>query len=188
MQIGSLPGADLGGFIQAAELAVRHLSSVTQTPPHFVLGQIANVSAEALEQAETSLSRKVEQFKVSFGESWERVFRIALEMLGERGWDDHAGEVVWRDLGNKSLAQTADALGKFAESLDVPRRALWTRIPGITRQEITEFNKLREEDDYERQLLEKAIPSGSRESYTPSPSKGFGSGADGVSDERAPAA
>ena len=188
VKFGSLPGAELGGFIQAAELAVRHLSSVTQTPPHFVLGQIANVSAEALEQAETSLSRKVEQFKVSFGESWERVFRIALEMLGEPGWDDHAGEVVWRDLGNKSLAQTADALGKFAESLDVPRRALWTRIPGITRQEITEFNKLREEDDYERQLLEKAIPSGSRENYTPSPSKGFGSGADGVSDGRATSA
>lgn len=183
VKFGSLEGADLSGFIAAAELAVRHLSSVTQTPPHFVLGQIANVSAEALEQAETSLSRKVEQFKVSFGESWERVFRIALEMLGEEGWDDHAGEVVWRDLGNKSLAQTADALGKFAESLDVPRRGLWTRIPSITRQEITEWNKLREEDDYDRQLLEKAIPSS-----TPTRSKGFGSAADGVNGEPAAAA
>lgn len=183
VKFGSLEGADLSGFIAAAELAVRHLSSVTQTPPHFVLGQIANVSAEALEQAETSLSRKVEQFKVSFGESWERVFRIALEMLGEPGWDDHAGEVVWRDLGNRSLAQTADGLGKFAESLDVPRRGLWTRIPGITRQEITEWNKLREEDDYDRQLLEKAIPS-----TTPTRSKGFGSRADGVSGESAAAA
>ena len=85
------PASGSEGFIQAAELAVRHLSSVTQTPPHFVLGQIANVSAEALEQAETSLARKVEQFKVSFGESWERVFRIALEMLGEEKWNDHAG-------------------------------------------------------------------------------------------------
>ena len=170
VKFGSLEGGDLSGFIAAAELAVRHLSSVTQTPPHFVLGQIANVSAEALEQAETSLSRKIEQFKASFGESWERVFRVALELLGEPGWDDHAGEIVWRDLGNKSLAQIADGLGKFAESLDVPRRGLWSRIPNVSRQEITEWNRLREEDDYERQILEKAIPSAS-----PTRSQGFAS-------------
>lgn len=182
VKFGSLEGGDLAGFIAAAELAVRHLSSVTQTPPHFVLGQIANVSAEALEQAETSLSRKIEQFKAGFSESWERVFRIALEMLGEPGWDDHNGEVVWRDMGNKSLAQTADALGKFAESLDVPRRGLWNQIPNVTRQQITEWNKLREEDDYDRQILERAIPS------TSARSTGFGSSASGVSGESAAAA
>jgi len=157
VKFGQLTGGDLKGFIDSAELAIRHLSANTQTPPHFLLGQIANVAADALEAAETSLSRKVEEFRHSFGESWERVFRIALEMLGEDGEDDFLGEVIWRDLGASSLAQSADALGKFAESLDVPKRGLWSRVPGVTRQELSEWGDLKDEQDKELQIMQKAL-------------------------------
>ena len=157
VKFGQLTGGDLKGFIDSAELAIRHLSATTQTPPHFLLGQIANVAAEALEAAETSLMRKVEEFRNSFGESWERVFRIALEMLDEAGEDDYLGEVIWRDLTVSSLSQVADGLGKFAESLEIPKKGLWSRVPGVTRQEIREWSELADEQDRELQIMQKAL-------------------------------
>lgn len=155
VKFGSLPGGDLGGFIESAETAIRHLSAISQTPPHFLLGQIANISAEALEAAETALTRKVESFRQSFGESWERSMRIAAEIEGdETAASDEAGEALWRDMGASSLAQSADALGKFAEALEIPRRALWSRVPGATSGEVAEWEKIRREDDRELQLTQ----------------------------------
>lgn len=158
VKFGSLPATSLGGMIDAADLALRHISATTQTPPHFLLGQIANVSAEALEAAETALMRKVEHFRTSFGESWERVFRIAAEIEGQTSSaEDYSGEVLWRDMGASSLAQSADALGKFADSLGIPKRALWNRVPGVTSGEVEDWERIREEDDTDQQLVKSVI-------------------------------
>jgi hypothetical protein len=154
-RFGSLDESPLGGFIESIEMSVKHLSALAQVPPHHLLGQIANLSAEALQAAETSLTRKVEEFRKSFGESWERVFRLAGALGGNAASaQDNSGEVIWRDMEQKSLAQSADALGKMAESLDIPKRGLWERIPGITQGEIDYWNDLRETDDFERQMAE----------------------------------
>ena len=157
VKFGNLPGGNLDGFIASAELAIRHLSALSQTPPHFLLGQIANISAEALEAAEVSLARKIDGFRVSFGESWERCFRLALTLLGEEGGDDFGGEIVWRDLGASSLAQSADALGKFAESLNIPKRGLWSRVPGVSQAELSLWNDLYQEDNLDAELVRSAV-------------------------------
>ena len=153
VKFGSLPGGKLDGLISSAELALRHISAIGQVPPHFLLGQIANISAEALKAAELALSRKVDQYRSSFGESWERVFRITVSLLGEGSQDDFLGEVIWRDTGISSLAQSADALGKFAENLGIPKRGLWPRVPNVSRQELNEWGKLLEEDDEAKAIL-----------------------------------
>jgi hypothetical protein len=155
-KFGSLPGGRLDGFIASAELAIRHLSALTQTPPHFLLGQIANISAEALEAAEVSLSRKIDGFRTTFAESWERCFRLSSVLLDLEGGDDFSGEVVWRDLGASSLAQSADALGKFAESLGIPTEGLWHRVPGVSRAELVEWKRLADERDVDVQILQTA--------------------------------
>ena len=146
-KFGSLPGTALSGYIESIDMSIRHLAAVSQTPPHYLLGQIANLSAEALTAAETALSRKVEEFKHSFGESWERVFRLAAEMDGEAvSADDFSGEVIWRDMENRSLAQSADALGKMADNLGIPKRGLWPRVPQVTANELEMWENLADED------------------------------------------
>lgn len=152
VKFGSLDESPLDGYINSIDMSIRHLAAVSQTPPHHLLGQIANLSAEALAAAETSLSRMVDEFRKSFGESWERVFRIAAMIDGTAGADDYHGEVVWRDMEARSLSQTADALGKMAESLDIPKRGLWPRIPGVTQTEMDSWKDMREDDDPELQL------------------------------------
>lgn len=149
VSFGTLDETPLDGFIKAIDLAFRHMAAISQTPPHHILGEIANLSAEALLAAETALNRKVAEFKGAFGESWEQVFRVSAQIGGHEGADDFAGEVLWRDMEQRSLAQAGDALGKLADSLEIPKRGLWPRIPGATATELAYWEDLRETDSPE---------------------------------------
>jgi hypothetical protein len=148
----SLDETPLDGFIKAIELGFRHMAALSQTPPHHILGEISNLSAEALDAAERALTRKVDEFKASFGESWERVFRVANQIAGWQPEDDFSGEVIWRDTGNVSMAQAADALSKIVETLGVPARGAWKRIPGVTANELAEWEELYEQENAELAL------------------------------------
>lgn len=163
VKFGSLPAGPITPLIESVDMSIRHLAAISQTPPHHLLGQIANLSAEALLAAETALSRKITEFQSLFGESWERVFRIAAEMEGDAdGFDDYEGEVQWRDMESRSLAQAADALGKLREQLGIPARGLWKRVPGVTQTEYEDWEALAEEEDPAGQLasaLTRATPS-----------------------------
>lgn len=145
-KFGSLPATPLDGFIKAKEADVRDLAAVTQTPPHHLLGQMANLSAEALAAAEASLSRKVEERKHTFGESHEQWLRLAATVMGDgESARDVEAQVRWRDMESRSLAQAADALGKLAQMLQVPVEMLWEKIPGWTQQDVDRAKALAEQ-------------------------------------------
>ncbi|MFG2923891.1 phage portal protein [Streptomyces sp. NPDC048305] len=171
VKFGSLPAGPITPLIESVDMSIRHWAAISQTPPHHMLGQIANLSAEALLAAETSLARKIAEFQSLFGESWERVFRIAAEMDGDTaGVDDYAGEVQWRDMESRSLAQAADALGKLADQLGIPKRGLWKRVPGVTQTEYEDWEQMAEDDDSVAQLasaLTRATPSTDTAPATP---------------------
>lgn len=161
-RFGSLEATPLGGYIESIDMSVRHLSAVSQTPPHYLLGQIANLSADALQAAETALTRKIEEFKTVFGEAWTRVFRIAMELDGELdNAEDFSGDVVWRDMENKSLSQSADALGKLSTNLGIPQRGLWSRVPGATQQELEHWEELadKEPEVQMADAMQRALPN-----------------------------
>ncbi|MGC4928070.1 phage portal protein [Streptomyces sp. DT117] len=165
VKFGSLDETPLGGFIDSVDMSIRHLAAVSQTPPHHLLGQIANLSAEALLAAETALSRKISEFRTAFGECWERVFRVSAELAGQGETDDYQGEVIWRDMESRSLAQAADALGKLREQLGIPARGLWRRVPGVTQTEYEDWEEMAEDEDSVRQLstaITRATNSSSR--------------------------
>ncbi|MFE5971399.1 phage portal protein [Streptomyces sp. NPDC056460] len=152
VRFGSLDETPLQGFIDSIDMSVRHLSAIAQVPPHAMLGQIANLSAEALQAAEISLSRMIQEFRTAFGEAWERVFRLAAELEGALGAEDFTGEVIWRDMEQRSLAQSADALGKLREQLGIPAKGLWKRVPNVTQTELEEWDDLADEEDSVGQL------------------------------------
>ena len=143
-KFGSLPATPLDGFIKAHEDDIKALAAVSQTPPHHLLGQMANLSAEALAAAEASLTRKVEERRTMLGESWEQLLRLAAHVTGdEEAAGDFASQVRWRDTESRSLAQAADALGKLATMLGVPVEMLWEQIPGWTQQDVDRAKGLR---------------------------------------------
>lgn len=154
-KFGTLDETPLDGFIESIRLSFQHISSLANIPPHHLMGQIANLSADALTAAETALMRKVAEYRSLFGESWERVFRIAASMAGDTdGVEDMAGEVIWRDTEHRSLSQSGDALGKLSESLEIPPEGLWSRVPGVTATEIKHWEELKAQKDSEAKLAE----------------------------------
>src|SRR5690606_37750419 len=152
VKFGSLDETPMDGYISALDMSIRHLSSVTQMPPDWLIGQIANLSAEALQAAERALSRKVGEFQSVFGESWERVFRLAASLDGNTAAaEDEASEVAWRDDNRASLSRVADALVKLRE-IGVPYEGLWELLPAVTQQQLGRWKQLAEDGDEIAQL------------------------------------
>jgi len=146
-KFGHLPASDLQGFINSKEADIRDLAAVTQVPPHQLIGQVSNLSAEALAGAEAAHARKVDERRHSFGESHEQTLRLAAAVAGDMvAARDIESQVRWKDVESRSLAQTADALGKLAQMLQVPPKALWERIPGVTQQDVAAWEQMAEED------------------------------------------
>jgi hypothetical protein len=142
-KFGTLEATQLDGYIKAREADIRDLAAVSQTPPQDFLGQIVNISAEALAAAEAGRTRKGDERKHTFGESHEQVLRMAAHLMGDDdGAADFEAQVRWKDVESRSLAQVADAFGKMATMLGVPPQALWERIPGVTQQDVAEWRKL----------------------------------------------
>lgn len=139
---GVFAESTLAGYINAVAADVQHLAAITQTPPHYLLAGITNVSGDALKAAETGLVAKVSRRAAHLGEGWEEVMRLAFATVGdtERAGDVEA-EVMWRDFESRSEGETVDALVKM-RTLEVPLEVLWQRW-GATPQEITRWQTMR---------------------------------------------
>ncbi|MFG2001693.1 phage portal protein [Spirillospora sp. NPDC048911] len=152
-KFGEFGQTDLSGYLQSAEETIRHVATVSQTPPHNLLGQMANLSAEALNAARDGLNSKVAERKSTTGESHEQTLRLSSLAAGdEAGWRDTSAQVVWRDTESRSLAQTVDALGKLVQMLGVPPEVLWERIPNVTQQDVERWKAAAEKGDALGQL------------------------------------
>jgi len=136
-KFGVLDETSLEGFILAHDADIRVLAAVSQSPAHELIGQMSNLSAEALAAAESSLTRRVTRVKYSLGEAWEQTLRLAGLVMGDQSASrDFSSQVRWRDMESRSLSQAADALGKIAQMLGVPAEMLWEKIPGWTDQDV----------------------------------------------------
>lgn len=154
IQIGELNETDLNGYIASREASLRHLATISQTPAHELLGQLVNLSAEALAAAEASHRRAVTEIQTVMGEAHEQTLGLAGEEEGVE--PDPFAEVIWRDTESRSLAQVADAFGKMVQMLGVPPQALWEKlpglIPGVTHSDIDRWVELAREGDAFAQL------------------------------------
>lgn len=147
-KFGSLPATPMSGFIDAKDADVRELASITQSPVHEVLGQLANLSADALAAARASQTANSDEIKHTTGESHEQLLRLAAWEAGdEEAAQDFTAQVRWKDTTIRSLAQAADALGKMAAQLGVPLEMLWERIPGFTDFDVERAKSLVLRDD-----------------------------------------
>jgi hypothetical protein len=145
-KFNQLDETPLGGFLDAIEMGTKHMAALSQLPPMYLgVGTMTNLSAEAMASAEMALSRAVDEFKHALGESWELVMALCARVKGVE--PDPRAEVMWKDVESRSLSQTVDALGKAVQMLQVPARAMWPRIPGVTARDVEEWAQMSEADD-----------------------------------------
>lgn len=163
-KFGSLPATPLGGFIEAHDADVRVLSAVTASPAHEMLGQMANLSAEALAAARAPQTAKADESQHILGEEYERFLRLGAHLAGDPvAAADFSSQVRWKNTEIRSLAQAADALGKLATMLQVPVEILWEKIPGFTDTDVERAKALIEQtgglNDILRKLAEDQAPA-----------------------------
>ena len=142
-RIDAWAAASLDNYTSVIEVAVRHLAAQTRTPPHYLLGQMVNISAEALTAAESGLVAKVRERQTYAAEAIREAMRLAALVAGnkDRAEGFAKGTVLWRDPQFRAEAQYADALSKY-KSIGVPDEALWERIPGVTPPEIERWKTM----------------------------------------------
>ena len=146
-KFGQFQAADLRQYVEALEAHVRHLAAITQTPPHYLLGDLVNLSADALASAEAGLMRKVRDRQDVLGEGYEQALRLAAAIIGDdEAAADTSSQVHWQDVESRSLAQVADALAKLA-TVGVPLPMLFEMIPGWTRTDVERAIQAIEEGD-----------------------------------------
>lgn len=143
--IGQFTAADLTAYLQVISQAVRHIAAQTRTPPQYLLGEMANIAADALEAAESGLVAKAMDKQTHFGSDIREIMR--LEALAseqpKRAESLAMGKVLWRDAQYRSEAQYADALTKY-KAIGVPDEALWRMIPGVEPEQVDEWVRLRD--------------------------------------------
>ncbi|MCP3801845.1 phage portal protein [Allokutzneria sp. A3M-2-11 16] len=153
VKLGEFDATNMDGYLRAREDEVRFLAVLAQVPPQALLGQLANLSAEALTATGVGQDRLIEDRETLFGESWEDVLRLCARVRGDLiAASDNTSEVIWRDTTARSLAQIVDALGKMVQMLSVPAEAVWSRIPGVTQTEVESWQRMAREGDSLAQL------------------------------------
>lgn len=132
--LGEFSETTLDGFLRSREAVLKYAATLSETPVHELIGELVNLSAEALAAAEAGRDRKIELVKTSLGESHEQQAQVIGDYMGVPVPDDI--EVVWRDTSARAFGAIIDGLGKVAQMLGVPAEMLWDRIPGVTRQDV----------------------------------------------------
>ncbi|TDC29863.1 phage portal protein [Micromonospora sp. KC213] len=147
-KFGSFDQTDTRGHLETYGSGVRTLAAIAQLSPHVLLGDLVNLSADALAAAEASTQRKIGEYETVFGESWEQTLRLAALAAGDRtAAQDMTAQVRWRDTEARSMAAAVDALGKMVQMLAVPAEAAWERIPGVTQDDIERWREMAKSSD-----------------------------------------
>lgn len=143
--IGQWNAADLKVFTDVVEVAVGHLAAQTRTPQHYLIGKMANLSAESLRAAEAGLAKKVTEMQTFFSPAVRDVFRLVALTQDDQDLADacRGGRVLWRDSETRSEAQMVDALLKL-QTIGFPFAWLAEKY-GLSDAELVRVEALRAE-------------------------------------------
>lgn len=149
VKIGEFTETDLTRYLNAKDAAKLDMAAIAQVPiSRLGLGTTHNLAAEAIAAMDAGKDQKTDEITDSFGESWKQVLQLAAAAEGDMTCaNDVTAQVHWQDSTARSLAQTVDALGKLAQMLDVPKQALWGRVPGVTQTDVEEWENMVKEGD-----------------------------------------
>lgn len=158
----------LDPYLNSLEQAISSFAMASQTPPHYMLAKMSNLAADAIAAAESSSLHKRDNYQHTLGEAAEQHLELATVVADKSSVSemDNMARVKWADIGSRSLAQAADALGKLSTQLDIEPQALWNRIPGWTDQDTLDALELRkkrlEEDPYAafNRNRDESVPNG----------------------------
>lgn len=145
MSIGEFNQTELRGYLDSRAEAAKFAATLSQTPVHELIGELVNLSAEALAAAEIGRDRMISERKIGQGEAHEQWLRLACGYAGVDLPTDV--QMDYADTSARAFGAVVDGLGKIAQMLQVPPQELWERIPGATKQDVERWRKAFEAGD-----------------------------------------
>lgn len=139
-KIWDLAESNLNNYVSTIKMLVQQMAAIAQVPPQYLLGDMANLSGDALDSAESTLGSLADDMKREFGSSWEDVISLADRSVGGDGLS-LASEVIWGDAVAKSFGVVVDGVQKLI-STGFPREAAWEMIPGSTQVKVQSWVKM----------------------------------------------
>lgn len=112
-EFGEFSEADIRQILEAVRDDVTDMAAITKTPPHYLMGKLANVSGSTLTQAEAGLTSKTRLRMVAAGWAIERVMRICFLYMGNTEKATASSfETLWFDPELHNKVESADAFSK----------------------------------------------------------------------------
>lgn len=158
-KVFDLEESNLANYVDVISSLVQHLAAISQVPPQYLLGGMANLSGEALAAAESTLAALVADLQLSFQASFEQVMKLAHRASGASD-SEAPTEVIWGDGQARAFSQTVDGIQKLI-SVGFPREAAFEMLPSATLQKVRRWMDMIE-DEAENPYLEKLA---GKESY-----------------------
>ena len=143
-KVFDLAESNLNNYVSTIKMLVQQLAAISQVPPQYLLGDMANLSGEALDAAESTLGALVDDLKREFSSSWEEVVHLADLAVGGEGVG-LASEVIWGDAVAKSFGQVVDGVTKLVTT-GFPYEAAWEMLPGATQVKVQQWLDMAEEE------------------------------------------
>lgn len=112
VKFGQWSSAPLDPYSAAKNEDVKDIAARTRTPSQYLLGEMINISGEALQSAESGLVSKVKLRLRYNGEALEEVVRLFLKASGDNRPLNKGTSTIWRDPQFRTVGQMADAVIK----------------------------------------------------------------------------
>jgi hypothetical protein len=147
-KFGDFSQTDVTGHLATYDAAVKTLAALGEISPHILIGDLVNISADALAAINEATQAKKEEFQIIFGEAWEQVLRLASKADGNTtDANDTSASVRWRDTEARSFERVVTGLGLMVQQLGVPAQATWDRIPGVDQADVQRWETMAQTND-----------------------------------------
>jgi len=124
---GEFSAADITQILEAVRDDVVDIAAITKTPPHYLMGRMANISGDTLTQAESGFVSGIKQRMFSMGWSHERVIKLCFAYLGDKRADEVEAATLWEDPEMHTTAELADAALKWSQA-GIPLELIMDRL------------------------------------------------------------
>jgi hypothetical protein len=172
-RFGDFAQTDIHGHQEEYKAAVATYAAAAQIAPAVLTGDLNNIGNDTLLSLKSGFNRKLDEYKLLFGEAWESVFRTAALAAGSDA-PDAAAEVRWRDTSGEVMAAKVDALGKLATMLGAPEEALWEEVPGMTDSKLQRWREAVKADPLSELTAEINRQAANATPAAPAPAEGTG--------------
>lgn len=137
VKFDQFPATDFKQILEAVRDDIADMAAISQTPAHYLMNRMVNVSGDTLTQAESGFASKTKLRMEAMGWGWERVMRLCFLVMGDTQKASNVdASVVWANPMSKKPAEDADAANKWV-SVGVPIDLIMDKFGDFEPDEIT---------------------------------------------------